>query len=82
MIISFGDVAASGAYYLSCNADSIFAVPGTITGSIGVFSVIPNMKDFFRDKLGVTFDGVRQRRRPRHPTITEPSALRKGLFSE
>ena len=59
VVISFGDVAASGAYYLSCNADSIFAMPGTITGSIGVFTIIPNLQGFFKNKLGVTFDGVK-----------------------
>jgi len=59
VIISFGDVAASGGYYMSCNADSIFAQPNTITGSIGVFSVLPNMQSFFKNKLGVTFDGVK-----------------------
>jgi len=59
VVISFGDVAASGAYYLSCNADSIFALPGTITGSIGVFTIIPNLQSFFKNKLGVTFDGVK-----------------------
>jgi protease IV len=59
VVISFGDVAASGAYYLSCHADSIFALPGTITGSIGVFTIIPNLQSFFKDKLGVTFDGVK-----------------------
>jgi len=59
VIVSFGDVAASGAYYLSCNADSIFALPGTITGSIGVFTIIPNFQSFFKNKLGVTFDGVK-----------------------
>jgi protease IV len=59
VVISFGDVAASGAYYLSCNADSIFAMPGTITGSIGVFTVIPNLQSFFKNKLGVTFDVVK-----------------------
>ncbi|HEV2482567.1 MAG TPA: signal peptide peptidase SppA [Puia sp.] len=59
VIVSFGDVAASGAYYLSCNADSIFAMPGTITGSIGVFTLVPNMQGFFKSKLGVTFDGVK-----------------------
>ncbi len=59
VVVSFGDVAASGAYYLSCNADSIFAMPGTITGSIGVFAVIPNLQSFFKNKLGVTFDGVK-----------------------
>jgi protease-4 len=59
VIVSFGDVAASGAYYLSCNADSIFALPGTITGSIGVFTIIPNLQSFFKSKLGITFDGVK-----------------------
>ena len=59
VVISFGDVSASGGYYLSCNADSIFAQPNTITGSIGVFTLLPNMQDFFKNKLGVTFDGVK-----------------------
>lgn len=59
VVVSFGDVAASGGYYISCGADSIFAQPNTITGSIGVFGIIPNMKKFFNDKLGVTFDGVK-----------------------
>jgi protease-4 len=72
VVISFGDVAASGAYYLSCNADSIFALPGTITGSIGVFSVIPNLQHFFNDKLGVTFDGVKTAPEADALTITKP----------
>ncbi|HWB91834.1 MAG TPA: signal peptide peptidase SppA [Puia sp.] len=59
VIMSFGDVAASGAYYLACNADSIFAMPGTITGSIGVFTIVPNLQGFFKNKLGVSFDGVK-----------------------
>jgi protease IV len=59
VIVSFGDVAASGGYYISCAADSIFALPTTITGPIGVFGVIPNMQAFFKNKLGVTFDGVK-----------------------
>src|SRR5438045_6769389 len=59
VILSFGDVAASGGYYISCAADSIFAEPNTITGSIGVFGIIPNMETFFKNKLGVTFDGVK-----------------------
>jgi len=58
-IVSMGDVAASGGYYISCAADSIFAQPNTITGSIGVFGIIPNMKKFFNNKLGITFDGVK-----------------------
>lgn len=59
VVVSFGDVAASGGYYISCNADSIFAQPNTITGSIGVFGIIPNMKNFFDKKLGITFDVVK-----------------------
>lgn len=59
VIVSFGDVAASGGYYIACAADSIFAQPTTITGSIGVFGIIPNMEAFFKNKLGVTFDGVK-----------------------
>lgn len=59
VVVSFGDVAASGGYYIACGADSIFAQPNTITGSIGVFGIIPNMKGFFNNKLGITFDGVK-----------------------
>jgi protease IV len=59
LVVSFGDVAASGGYYMGCGADSIFASRNTITGSIGVFGVIPNMQGFFNNKLGITFDGVK-----------------------
>lgn len=59
VIVSMGDYAASGGYYISCMADSIFAEPNTLTGSIGVFAVIPNLGNFFKNKLGVTFDGVK-----------------------
>jgi protease-4 len=59
IIVSMGDYAASGGYYISCAADSIFAEPNTLTGSIGIFAVLPNMQKFFNDKLGITFDGVK-----------------------
>jgi protease-4 len=59
IIVSMGDVAASGGYYISCAADSIIAEPNTITGSIGIFAILPNMQKLFNDKLGVTFDGVK-----------------------
>jgi protease-4 len=72
VIVSYGDVAASGGYYMGCNADSIFAMPNTITGSIGVFSIIPNLKGFFRDKLGVTFDGVETGPYANSPSVAEP----------
>lgn len=56
VVASMGDVAASGGYYLACAADSIFAEPNTITGSIGVFSMIPSMEQMLREKVGITFD--------------------------
>lgn len=83
VIVSFGDVAASGGYYMACGADSIFAQPNTITGSIGVFSIVPNMQGFFSDKLGVTFDGVKTGPYANSPTVTEPlSPLQKKFFQE
>jgi protease-4 len=54
--VSMGDYAASGGYYIACSADKIYANPNTITGSIGVFGVIPNMQKFLDEKLGITFD--------------------------
>lgn len=59
VIVSMGDVAASGGYYIAAAADSIFAQPNTITGSIGVFGTIPNMQKLWNKNLGVTFDGVK-----------------------
>lgn len=57
-IVSMGDVAASGGYYIACGADRIYAQPSTITGSIGVFGVLPNAERFFKNKMGITFDRV------------------------
>ena len=59
LVVSMGDVAASGGYYISAAADKIFAMPNTITGSIGVFGMLPNMQDFLNNKIGITFDGVK-----------------------
>lgn len=59
VVVSMGDVAASGGYYISCNADTVFANENTITGSIGVFSIVPNLEKFFQNKLGVGFDRVK-----------------------
>lgn len=58
-IVSMGNLAASGGYYISCAADKIFAQPNTITGSIGVFGVLPNMERMLKSKLGVTYDRVK-----------------------
>ena len=58
IVVSMGNYAASGGYYISCMANKIYAEPTTITGSIGVFGMIPNLKNFLNDRLGITFDGV------------------------
>lgn len=59
VVVSMGDVAASGGYYIACGATKIYADPNTLTGSIGVFGVIPDLGKFFKEKLGITFDGVK-----------------------
>lgn len=56
--VSMGDYAASGGYYISCGAQRIFAEPTTITGSIGIFAMIPNFNGLLTDKLGITTDFV------------------------
>ncbi len=57
-VVSMGDYAASGGYYISASADRIFANPQTITGSIGVFGIVPNLQSFLDHKLGITVDRV------------------------
>lgn len=59
VVASMGDVAASGGYYISCAADTIVASPNTITGSIGVFGLMFNMKNLLNNKLGITIDTVK-----------------------
>jgi protease-4 len=58
LVVSMGDLAASGGYYIACAADSIVANPTTLTGSIGVFGMIPNLSKFYKKKLGITIDTV------------------------
>ena len=59
VVTSMGDYAASGGYYISCNSDLIFAEPNTLTGSIGVFGMLPNVQNFLKNKLGITVDVVK-----------------------
>ena len=59
LVVSMGDYAASGGYYISCNANYIVAEPNTLTGSIGVFGMIPNLGGLVSDKLGVNFEEVK-----------------------
>ncbi|MCA0429293.1 MAG: signal peptide peptidase SppA [Bacteroidetes bacterium] len=58
VIVSMGDLAASGGYYISCAADYIFAQPNTITGSIGVFGMMPNFQKIVEEKLFIHIDSV------------------------
>ena len=54
-----GNYAASGGYYISCNADYIFAEENTLTGSIGVFMMLPNAQKLMRENIGMSFDTVK-----------------------
>ena len=71
-IVSMGNYAASGGYWISTESDRIFADYMTITGSIGVFGTIPNAKKFLNDKVGLTFDVVKTNTCADFGTITEP----------
>ncbi len=59
VVASYGNYAASGGYYISCNADTIVAQPNTITGSIGVFGMFPDASNLLNEKLGIFFDTVK-----------------------
>jgi protease-4 len=72
VVVSMGNVAASGGYYISCPATKIYAEPTTITGSIGVFGLIPNMQGFFNNKLGISFDGAKTHQYADMLTVSRP----------
>jgi protease-4 len=72
LVVSMGDYAASGGYYIACQADSVFALPNTITGSIGVFSVLFNGESLMKNKLGVTFDQVKNAPYADFPAVYRP----------
>ena len=77
VVVSMGDYAASGGYYISCGADYIFAEPTTLTGSIGIFGTIPNVNKL-RDKIGLDIDGVNTNK---HSAL-EANMLYKGMNPE
>ena len=84
LVVSFGDVAASGGYYIACAADKIFASPTSITGSIGVFGMIPNMNEFYKSNLGITFDTVKTNNSAdmgiyRKLTLFEKQKIQQGI---
>lgn len=70
--VSMSDYAASGGYYISCGADKIYAEPVTLTGSIGIFGMIPCAKEFVQDKIGVNADGVTTNLNGNFPNLLEP----------
>jgi protease-4 len=72
VVVSMGDVAASGGYWISASSSKIFADPTTLTGSIGVFGLIPNMQKFFNDKLGITFENVNTNTYSDFPNVNRP----------
>jgi len=72
IVVSMGNYAASGGYYLSCAGDSIFADQNTLTGSIGVVGVMFNMGEFYKNKLGITTDAVKTAEHADFPNLTRP----------
>ncbi len=72
VVASMGDVAASGGYYIAAPADTILASPGTITGSIGVFGLFPNVQKLMNDKIGVTTDVVKTNENSNILTAMDP----------
>ena len=74
VVVSMGDYAASGGYYISCSADYIYAEPTTITGSIGIFGTVPNFSRLM-DKVGLDVDGVSTNK---HANLTT-NAIYKGM---
>ena len=77
VVVSMGDYAASGGYYISCGADYIFAEPTTLTGSIGIFGTVPNVSKL-RNKVGLDIDGVRTNK---HSDL-ETNMIYKGMNTE
>ena len=72
VIVSMGNYAASGGYWISANADYIFANPTTLTGSIGVFGTFPNLKGFLNNKIGLTFDTAKTNKNADFGNLTQP----------
>lgn len=70
--VSMGDVAASGGYYISCGADVIYAEPTTITGSIGIFGMFPQVQGLLNNHLGITTSTVNTNRNSDFPSIVTP----------
>lgn len=72
VIISMGGMAASGGYYMACAGNEIVTLPSTLTGSIGIFGMIPDMSNLLKDKLGLNFDAVKTNRHADFGTLSRP----------
>ena len=72
VVVSMGGLAASGGYYMSCNANYIFAEPTTLTGSIGIFGIVPDHSELLTQKLGLKFDAVKTNRNSLFGTSSRP----------
>lgn len=87
VVVSMGDYAASGGYYISCAANKIVAEPTTLTGSIGIFGMIPDASELLTDKLGLHFDGVKTHKMADmgsmgRPFNAEESALMQQMINQ
>jgi protease IV len=80
VVVSMGNLAASGGYYIACPANYIFAQPNTLTGSIGVFGMIPNIEKLMTEKLGITVDGVGTNTHSDFGSIMRPFTPAEGEF--
>jgi protease IV len=80
LIVSMGNLAASGGYYIASPADTIVAEPTTITGSIGVFGILFNAKGFFNNKLGITTDEVKTNKHGDIETLFKPLTPEEKLI--
>lgn len=80
VVVSMGGMAASGGYYISCAADTIFAEATTLTGSIGIFGMIPNMQNLLNDKLGIYTDIVKTNRYSDLGDISRPLNSAESQF--
>jgi protease IV len=72
VVASFGDLAASGGYYIACGARKIYAEPTTLTGSIGVWGAIPNFQGLLTNKLGITFDNAMTNKNSDFISVNKP----------
>lgn len=87
VVVSMGDYAASGGYYISCAASKIVAEPTTLTGSIGIFGMVPDASELLNNKLGLHFDGVKTHKMADmgsmgRPLNTEESALMQQMVNQ